>query len=1176
MFFEFPLEGEGIMNIRRFSSLLATAAWLVLCVIPALAQYPSDEIQSETPSYTHAVDQSDSRAEKEAERLVSLSPDNIIVILRREPGLFLEVKKMYVRRAYSEGQVIDPAQLTDDFMFRAVREDQEFRAMITQEIEDRGYIRPKPTREELARQYEEQQKLAERNARERQAQEQEYGQYEGPPAQTSQRVTQPPGNQFPNATPQPSAPYSPPNFQNTPQPPSNLNNNQQRTLLQASLDNPQSGEDEGYGLPLNVVNGQGSSSNQLQSVLNANPGQIGTTMGAQPGLGNPSGVLGNNGANGIQGVPQSEEQAYANQQQLQSAEQPRFEASLAPPPEFQRPLRRPAEQPSLLHEADPYADVPSLYDLYEHYSRRPIQLERFGMEIFENGTGNLDQLPMDLPAGPEYVLGPGDGVDIDLWGSVTQRLHRTIDREGRLSLPEIGAIQASGHTLGDVQHMVQTALRTQFRELEADVSLDRIRSVRVYVVGDVERPGAYDISSLSTPLNALYQAGGPTNSGSMRLVKHYRGSQLVENVDLYDLLLRGVRSGMQRLESGDTILVPPVGQQVTIQGMVRRPAIYELAGEKTLAQVLELAGGVLPSGTLRHVDVERVQAHESRTMLAVNIPEDHDQASITEALENFLIEDGDHIKISPILPFDAKTVYLDGHVFRPGKYAYTDGMKITDLVHSYNDLLPEPYNQHAEIIRLEPPDYKPEIIAFNLSDALAGQSQDLTLKPFDTVRIFGRFDFEDPPIVTVTGEVRDPGDHVTNGATYLRDAIFLAGNTTLDAELNDVQIFRKTHDGKLEVLNANLGKALAGDPKQNVLLQPEDRVFVHKDVSRVDPATVEVQGEVARPGTYPLGSNMTAAELVHVAGGLTRSAYAEQADLTRYTIENGNQMESEHIPVQIGEALSGAPDADMRLRPGDVLTVRQVAGWRDIGATVKIDGEVVHPGTYGIQTGERLSDVIARAGGFRSDAYPYGAIFERAEIREIQEKNRAQLIADAQEQGGALGATADDPVAKTAALAQWRDTLHNLETAPPVGRLIVHISPNKSWIHGSADIQLRAGDSVYIPKKPNFVLVEGAVYNQTGITFRSGKSAAWYLHQAGGPTSSGDKKNIFIIRADGTVAGGPKGMFTGGALDAEMRPGDMIMVPNRAFGGGAKWKQVLQVSELVSAVGIAVQVARGF
>jgi protein involved in polysaccharide export with SLBB domain len=725
--------------------------------------------------------------------------------------------------------------------------------------------------------------------------------------------------------------------------------------------------------------------------------------------------------------------------------------------------------------------------------------------------------------------------------------------------------------------MVQASLRSQFRTLEADVSLDRLRVIRVYVVGDVQRPGAYDISSLSTPLNALFQAGGPTSRGSMRIVKHFRGNQLVEDVDLYDLLLHGVHSGMQRLESGDTILIPTIGQQVTLEGMVRRPGIYELAGEKNLTEVLELAGGVLSSGTLRHIDVDRVEAHENRTMLRVDMPVTNDQASLVQTLDQFAVQDGDKIKISPILPFSEKTVYLDGHVFRPGKYAYRDGMKVTDLVHNYHDVLPEPYEQHAEIIRLSLPDLKPEIIAFNLKDAFNGDDQNLVLKPFDTVRIFGRFDFEDPPIITVTGEVRDPGDHVTNGATYLRDAILLSGNTTPDAELNDVQVFRKIANGKLEVLNADLRKAIDGDPKENILLQPQDRVFVHKDVQRIEPATVEVQGDVPRPGKYPLGANLTAAQLVKLAGGLKRSAYTEVAELTRYSILQGTNIEGEHIPIKIGEAISGEPDTDMRLHPGDVLTIKQIAGWKDIGATVTVDGEVIHPGTYGIQEGEHLSDIIARAGGFRSDAYPYGAIFERVEIRELAEKNRAQLLTQAKDEGGSLsGGGITDVVAREASVAQWRDTVQKLQTTPPVGRMVIHISGRKDWVHTPSDVLLRAGDSVYIPKKPNFVMVQGAVYNQTAISFRAGKSASWYLHQAGGATSAGDKKNIFIIRADGTVAGGPKGLFSGGALESTMLPGDMIMVPTKAFGGGIKWRETLEVAQLVSAVGIAVQVARGF
>jgi protein involved in polysaccharide export with SLBB domain len=180
---------------------------------------------------------------------------------------------------------------------------------------------------------------------------------------------------------------------------------------------------------------------------------------------------------------------------------------------------------------------------------------------------------------------------------------------------------------------------------------------------------------------------------------------LVQEIDVYDLLLRGIRADLQRLEPGDTLLVPPLGAQVTVQGMVRRPAIYEINGEGNLAEVLELAGGVLPSGTLRHIDVERVQAHDSRTMLRLDLPEANESAKVNAALDDFRVMDGDKIRITPILPYANRTVYLDGHVFRPGKYAYRDGMKVSDVIKSYNDLLPEPSSSHASTRRTTPRQY---------------------------------------------------------------------------------------------------------------------------------------------------------------------------------------------------------------------------------------------------------------------------------------------------------------------------------------------------------------------------------------------------------------------------------------------------------------------------------------
>ncbi len=471
-------------------------------------------------------------------------------------------------------------------------------------------------------------------------------------------------------------------------------------------------------------------------------------------------------------------------------------------------------------------------------------------------------------------------------------------------------------------------------------------------------------------------------------------------------------------------------------------------------------------------------------------------------------------------------------------------------------------------------DDAPEVLAFNLGDALSGKDQDLVLQPFDTVRVFGRFDFEDAPVVTVTGAVRDPGDHITNGATYLRDAVYLAGGATADASLTDAQVFRKADDGKLRVFSVDLRRAMAGDPKDNILLSSKDRVFVHRDLNKVDPPTVTIEGEVGRPGRYPLGAGMTAAELVQFAGGLKRGAYTEEADLTSYMVEHGSKVVSDHQTVEIGKALTGEPDTDVRLHDGDVLTIRQVSGWDDLGAVIQVKGEVAHPGGYGIQPGERLSSILARAGGFSANAYPYGAVFERVQVRELEERNRADLLQRVQAEVGLVkpppGADLDQQVQAKAAVLQYQKIIEQLQNTPPVGRLVIHISSDvKRWANTSADIQVRAGDMIIIPKRPGIVLVDGAVYNPTAITYKPGRSTGWYLKQAGGPTALADRRGTFVVRADGSVAGGSGGLFSGGVESSELRPGDMVVVPEQTYAFGTKFKTVLQGAQLAASTGIA-------
>jgi protein involved in polysaccharide export with SLBB domain len=1169
------------------------------------------------------------KALTQAEPKISLSAGTLIETLRLEPGLLLEVKRSLVRKAYEQGRLLDPANLTDDALFQLLREDDNVRVLATEEIESREYVRPKPTRKEMENERirrvpaSESAKAAASGTTPVVLSEEEkyWALHERPVVQDT--ITTPPDSRVPDSRvdegyskdgylrdgfeSEPATPGSN-EYPTQPVPPLSPDNARRQSmagLRPLNRDSYAGSTQEAGSLPR--VSPEDMPGLLSASMDESSASQQRLGLGGAPAFSTDSASSASRLRANSPAEPYTSSAADTGFGARTSHTDPRTQPQLFPLMQEDRPAMR--------RRVNPYAEVPSLYDLYTQISRRSPVLARFGEDIFRNGTGNFDELPMDLPVGPDYVLGPGDGLSIELWGGISQRLQRVVDREGRVALPEAGAVEVNGRSLGEVQQLVQGVLRSEFRDVHADVSLARLRTLRVYVVGDVLRPGAYDVSSLSTPLNALYQAGGPTSRGSLRILRHYRGPLLVGEVDLYDLLLHGVRSSLERLQAGDTIMVPPLGAQLTVEGMVRRPAIYELNHEADLAEALALAGGVLNTGTLRHIEVERVIAHQSRSMLRLDLPENdlpannlpgnNNHEAVTSALETFKIQDGDKIRISPILPYSEQTVYLDGHVVHPGKHAYREGMRITDLIPSYTDLLPEPSSRHAEIIRLAPPDYAPQVIAFSLADALAGQGQEsaktkaetktknyetgesnphnaqnVTLQPFDTVRIFGRYDFEDPPTITMSGEVRHPGQHVTNGETRLRDAVYLAGGVTRDALLTDAQVFRRTEDGKLKVLSVNLERALAGEAADNVPLEPKDRVFIHRNLSKVDPAAVKIEGEVARPGTYPLGEDMSAAQLVRLAGGLKRGAFTEAADLTRYTVENGAQVMGEHVAVPIARALAGEADTDVRLHDGDVLTIRQLAGWNDIGSLITIKGEVMHPGDYGIQEGERLSWVIERAGGLRADAYPYGAILERRQVRELEEKNLADLIRQVQGQQDSFklipdAGDAEEKLAKDATLEQWHATLEQLESLPPTGRLVIHISKDvRKWANTPADLDIRAGDTLLIPKTPNYVMVNGQVYNPTAITYRPGKSAGWYLRQAGGPTNMANKKAVFVVRGDGSVVGG-KGSgewFTGDVLSAELRAGDMVFVPEKALGGTAVWKNTLQAAQLMSSVAIAVSV----
>jgi polysaccharide biosynthesis/export protein len=835
----------------------------------------------------------------------------------------------------------------------------------------------------------------------------------------------------------------------------------------------------------------------------------------------------------------------------------------------------------MVRKPSPYANAPSLYDLYVQAAPSASRSQRFGLDVFQRSAPNIRALPMDLPVGPDYVVGPGDGLSIDLWGGVSQRLFRTVDGEGRVVLPEAGPLLVSGKSLGEVQEAVQHALRTQFRDVSADVSLLRLRTVRVYVVGEVSAPGAYDVSSLSTPLNALFAAGGVTARGSLRNIEHFRGKELLEEVDAYDLLLRGIRGNLSRLENGDSLRIPPLGPTATVDGMVRRPATYELRGETNLDELLDLAGGILPAAALQHIEVQRMEAHKLRTMLSLDLSESSDKDSLRAAFEKFAIQDGDEVHIFPIAPYNTDSIYLEGHVLRPGRYSYHDGMKLTNLISSYQDLLPEPAENYAEIVHIAGPDKRPVVQSFSLAAALEHPETAPKLEPLDTLRIFGRYDLEAAPEILVTGQVRAAGSYRISGQEHLRDAIYQAGGITPEAWLEFAQLFRALPDGTTKVFSVSLGAALAGDPLNNILVEPRDRIVVHRQPERANPPNVYIRGEVGRPGRYPLATGMRTSDLVEAAGGTLRSANPSEADLVHYAVAAGGvaAKPSGEQAVDLVAALHGDARADVLLNDGDVLTVPQQSGWKDAGATVTLRGEVAKPGVYGIEPGERLSSLLRRAGGLLPTAYPPASVFERVEVRKMQEKTKEDLIQRLEQEATVVKTAvntsgSEEAALQQAALQQRQRIVDALRRAPVSGRLVVHIRAGQKGFAGSADdIELRSGDTLEIPKQPGFVLIVGQVYNSNAITYTPGKNAGWYLSRAGGATSLANKKAIFIVRASGSVTSGGGGMWDGGVLSSPLGPGDTIVVPERSVVGSSVWKNLVAIAQIAQAGALAAAVA---
>jgi polysaccharide export outer membrane protein len=842
------------------------------------------------------------------------------------------------------------------------------------------------------------------------------------------------------------------------------------------------------------------------------------------------------------------------------------EASKEVPKESAKPKAEEKTPAELKSEQKKPAGKPETAALEDEYFRKTPSpeapsLEIFGHKLFSSAPSTFAPITA-IPVSNDYIVGPGDEIKVLMWGRLDAFYTLEVDNEGVINFPKVGPLTVAGLTFGELKELIR-AKAESITGVNVNVSMGKLRTIQIFVLGEVKSPGLYTVSSLATVTNALLASGGPTALGSLRKVELKRHGKTVTVIDLYDFLLKGDTSADMRLMPGDSIFIPQTGPMVAVSGNVKRPAIYEMKDDRTLRNALDLAGGLRPRAYNQRIQIERAFQNRVQIVLDISYEELQDKKPIP-------LMDGDLVRIFSIQPASINAVYLFGNVIRPGEYAYEPGLRVLNVIPDLQSLEIDTYFDYALIKRYRFEDSKSELIPFNLGRLLVSKDlhQNIVLKPKDEIYVFNKRMFQDAEHAVVEGPVRKPGRYVIEDMR-VRDLIFKAGNLTKDAYMHLGHLYRTDPKTKeVTMMPFSLTKVMEGDPLHNVPLKDNDLVVILSQWDYVDKYTVSINGKVNRPGDYPYATNMTVRDLILVGGNVMESAFLEKAELVRYDIVAGKKVETSLLNFNVKLALANDPAHNLKLKPFDVVNIKEIPEWKE-KRTVTVTGEVLFPGTYQLRREERLSSIIQRAGGFTENAYLRGAVFTRESIKKAQQERLNDLIKQMEIEGAHYASveaqaslSKEDLAAQAEFMAAQKALVAKLREARATGRVVISLLPSTVLRDASLDMVLEDGDSLYVPKSPGTVNVLGAVYNPNALIFEEVRpEVSYYLKKTGGPTENAEAEKMYIVRADGTVvAKAEKGWFNTGWSDEEKRwefgssfadtrlyPGDTVLVPQKVI-----------------------------
>ena len=772
----------------------------------------------------------------------------------------------------------------------------------------------------------------------------------------------------------------------------------------------------------------------------------------------------------------------------------------------------------------------------ERFNPKKDELKPFGYSLFAGEPTSF--MPNESAAVPDtYLVGPGDQLNINFYGKESESFDVTVDREGRISIPDLTPVQVAGLTFAEVKALINAKVEQEVIGVKAFVSLGQLRSMRILVLGEAYKPGSYSVSSLTTVSHALFVSGGVSDIASLRNIQVKRAGKVVSNFDLYDLLIKGDSSKDIVLKPGDVVFVPSVGSQVTVEGLVKRPAIFELKQGETAKQLINMAGGLKPEAYAKNVVVERFN-NQRKEILSV----DFSKSNIS-----YIPQDGDRVRFNSVSSQYENSISLIGAVARPGNYQWYQGKRISDVLKSVRgDLLPQADLSYGLLIRETNINGDIEAHQFDVAQAIIKNADNnLALKANDKIIVFSRFEEKEIEKTALENmalsqeqqeqqlkaeqwyEFKQKEFEKYIGINQKEEIITESGQALTIADISKRKANEQSQELKAE--------DYAFFSRHNLLLPIIEKLKQQASIAQAM-QLVEINGNVTYPGIYPLTVSGEVADLVTAAGGLLESAYTKQAEITRIVLGDASQVE--HVRFDLESALKGESQNNITLRSKDSINIFSIPNWQE-NVKVQLKGELKFPGTYTIRRGETLTDLLKRAGGFSDFAEQNAAIFTRVSIKEQEQQQLARLSTELR-RDIASKSFQNSVSGNTLSYDEMDKLLNDLASVEAVGRLVIDLP---LIVNNQQNLVLQNGDTLYVPSKRDSISIIGEVNYSTSHLYKAGVSVDDYIDLSGGLKERAAEDRIYIIKANGSVEIPNTGGWFAANNSNQLEPGDTIVVP---------------------------------